>query len=290
MSSIAFATCARLADLDPDDRELVPELARAGATVRPAVWNDAAVDWESFDLIVLRSCWDYDSDVAAFRAWLDQLERLGPRAWNPAHVMRWNLDKTHLRELEESGIAIVPTTWIRRGSTDTLAGALDVLATEQGVVKPTVSFSAHGTWRAARGTPDEVRFRAQLDGGHDLMVQRFLPEITTEGEWSLVFLGGAFSHATLKLPAAGDFRVQEEFGGRRRAVDADPALVATCERVLAACPGPHLYARVDGVIVDGAFRLMEVELIDPSLYLADGNGAVTRFAEILHEAVVSRGC
>ncbi|MEM7310679.1 MAG: hypothetical protein AAF682_28660 [Planctomycetota bacterium] len=281
MPSIALATYAELPDLDDDDLPLARELAALGARVVPAVWNDAGVDWSDFDLIVLRSCWDYDLDPAGFLRWLAQLEAARAPLWNPPRVATWNVDKRHLLELERAGVPIIPTLRAPAGDARRLRACLDELEADEAVVKPAVSLSAHGTWRTSRASAatDEARWREQVERC-DLLVQRFVPEIARGGEWSFVHLGGAFSHACRKLPAAGDFRVQQELGGSLERVEPAPELVSQAERVLAAPPGPHLYSRVDGVVVDGAFLLMEVELIDPQLYLRVAPDAARRLAEL----------
>jgi len=156
----------------------------------------------------------------------------------------------------------------------------------EAVIKPAVSASAFGTWRSSTETAfrDQSRLEQLLSAG-DVMVQPLLSEVGDAGEWSLVFLGGSFSHAVLKRPAAGDYRVQWEFGGS--AVSAAPArrLIADAGRVLAAVPGDALYARVDGVEREGRLVLMELELIEPHLFLGWDDGAAGRLAEALRAAL-----
>ena len=276
--SVALVTCADYPRLDADDRPLAEALRERGLEPQPAIWNDPAVRWSDFGLVVLRSCWDYDRQPEAFRGWIRNLTALGTRVWNPPQVLAWNLDKRHLRELQGRGIEILPTHFVEAGSAEGLADGLDALGTDEAVVKPAISLSAHGTWRAQRGREDHAAaFRDQLRRT-PLLVQRFAPEILEQGEWSLVFFEGEFSHACQKHPAPGDFRVQAELGGRLRLADPLPPWRATAERVLRAAPGPHLYARVDGVPVDGRLVLMEVELIDPQLYLTHAPGAAANLA------------
>ena len=279
MHRIAFATSPELPELDADDRLALEPLGRRGVEVVPAVWSDPAVDWGAFELVVVRSCWDYHLEPEAFRAWIERLADAGLPVQNPPPVLRWNLDKHYLRELEEAGVPIAPTVWLPRGAAADLRAILAERGWSEAVVKPAVSLSAHGTWRTRRGSAaaDQGRLERALAGGA-MLVQRFLGEIVSEGEWSLTFLRGRFRHGVLKRPAAGDFRVQHEHGGERLAREPEPALVrqarAVLERVEAAC----LYARVDGVRIEGRLVLMELELIDPQLYLAQDPGAPERFA------------
>jgi hypothetical protein len=143
-----------------------------------------------------------------------------------------------------------------------------------------VSASAHGTWRTSlsHADRDQETFDAQLSAG-DVLVQELAPEVTDDGEWSLVFFGGVWSHAVLKRPAPGDFRVQEELGGTPRPERPHPTLVEQAARIVASLPVPPAYARVDGILRDGSFLLMELELIEPALYLGTSDVAADRFAE-----------
>ncbi|HVE80232.1 MAG TPA: hypothetical protein VNA89_15305 [Gemmatimonadaceae bacterium] len=282
---VALATYARLPGLADDDRLLADALRAVAVDAAPAVWDDAGVDWERFDLVIVRSCWDYHTRLGDFLRWLDRVEATGTRVENAPAVLRWNAEKTYLRDLAACGVPVVPTRWVRPGGDV----ALDVLLGEAGwdeaVVKPIVSASATDTWRTGRASAaaDAARFR-DLAARGGVMVQPFLPVVAAEGEWSLVFLDGTFSHAVLKRPAAGDFRVQHEHGGSAEPVAPSPALVRQARAALAAAPGDPLYARVDGCVIAGRLHVMELELIEPSLFLALAPDAPARLAR----AVVRR--
>jgi len=282
MKRIALATSARLPTLNEDDRLLIPGLAELGLGVVPAVWDSPDVCWEEFQGVVVRSCWDYHHRLEEFLARVSRLERTGVRVWNPPAVLRWNSHKGYLRDLAARGVSIVPTRWLERGAQADLAGLLRDAGWRDAVVKPAVSASAHGTWRTSGETAgaDQRRLDELLRAG-DVMVQPFTPEVVEPGEWSIVFLGGRFSHAVLKRPAAGDYRVQWEFGGSATAMAAPDTLLADAEAMMAAVPGDPLYARVDGVERDGRLILMELELIEPHLFLAWDAGATGRLAAAL---------
>ena len=286
MPRVAFATCAALATLDPDDLLGVRELDRLGVHVEPAVWRDASVDWSRFDLVCLRSCWDYHEAPDDFVRWIESLEAGGMRVWNPPAVLRWNLDKAHLVELAAAGFPVVPTRLVPAGSSVSLSTVLASSGWEHAVVKPTISLSAFDTWRTSRAhaPAKESAFRELVERG-GVLVQRFQPEILDPGEWSFVFLGGRLSHAVEKRPASGDFRVQSEHGGSIRRIEPSARTIEEAAALLAAAPGPHLYARVDVVPVDGQLVLMELELIDPSLFLSRAEDAPRRLAELIAEAL-----
>jgi len=288
LTRIALATYSTLPGLNDDDRLLIPALAELGVAAVPAVWDSPDVRWEEFRAVVVRSCWDYHRRLPEFLAWIGRLERSGVRLRNPSDVVRWNSHKGYLRDLAAAGVPIVPTRWLAQGDRVNLATVLSGEGWRDAVVKPAVSASATGTWRTFPGTAaaDQARLDELLRGG-DAMVQPFVPEVVDPGEWSLVFLGGRFSHAVLKRPAERDYRVQWEFGGSALAAAAPDHLVAAAERVLAAAPGATVYARGDGVERDGRLLLMELELIEPHLFLAWSEGAAGRLAAALG-AVLSR--
>jgi len=279
MKRIALATSAKLPTLNDDDRLLVPALAELGVAAGPAVWDSPDVCWEEFQGVLVRSCWDYHHRLEEFLAWVSRLERAGVPVWNPPAVLRWNSHKGYLSDLTARGVSIVPTRWLERGAQADLAGQLRDGGWRDAVVKPAVSASAHGTWRTSGETSgaDQRRLDELLRAG-DVMVQPFTPEVAEPGEWSIVFLGGRVSHAVLKRPAAGDYRVQWEFGGSAAAMAPSDTLLADAEAVMAAVPGDPVYARVDGVERDGRLVLMELELIEPHLFLGWHAGAATRLA------------
>lgn len=282
MRRLIFATNAEWADLTPDDRIGAAALRARGADVRPGVWDDPNVDWTGCDAVVFRSPWEYHHRIDAFRAWLDRLDHAGVRTINPMPTLRWNLHKFYLRELERAGVRLIPTVFVECGGGGALGGILVERGWREAVVKPAISAGASDTWRvAAPPTPEEeARFRRDVQG-RDTLVQQFATPLLTDGEWSLLFFGGRFSHAVVKRPAVGDFRVQWYYGGTFEGVRPGPALLAQAERWLAATPVEHTYARVDGVVIDGEFSLMELELLEPALWLGCDPGAADRFADAI---------
>jgi glutathione synthase/RimK-type ligase-like ATP-grasp enzyme len=275
---VALVTCGTVPSLTEDDRLLPAALAALGARAQAVVWDDPAVAWTAFDRLVLRSVWDYHLRPDEFDAWLAARERDRAAMWNPASLVRWNAHKSYLRALAQRGVATVETAWLERGAVSQLAALMDARGWTDVVLKPAVSASAHRTFRASRADADarQADLAAILAEG-DALVQPFAPEIA-DGEWSLLFFGGAFSHAVRKHPAAADFRVQEELGGRAESEEPGPGLIGQAQAALRAAPGRTAYARVDGIVRDGAFVLMELELIEPVLYLASHPHAPARLA------------
>lgn len=279
---VALATQAARPDLYVDDQLLIPALAAHDVHASAAVWDDPSVDWTTFDAVVIRSCWDYHLKHDAFLAWIARLERAGVAVFNPPAVIRWNSEKGYLRELEERGVRVVPTRWIERASTVSLHDVLHDAGWDAAVVKPAISASAHETWRTSRDSAphDDARFRAMTARGR-VLVQPFMETVVTAGEWSLVFIGGEFSHAMLKRARSGDFRVQSEHGGSAVLGDPGTHVVEQARFALHAGSSESLYARVDGCVVDGEFVLMELELIEPLLYLGERTGTPEQFAAAL---------
>jgi len=280
--NIAFVTSAAHPDLTPDDQLAVVQLEQRSARVTSAIWNDPSADWTDFDAIIIRSTWDYHHRAEEFRSWIDALDAAGAPLWNPPALLRWNMEKTYLRDLERAGIPIVPTEWLEQGTKPDLGGLLAERGWADAVVKPVISAAASRTWRVSHSTALEVgeRLTESLDAG-DVMVQPFVREIQTRGEWSLMFIGGDFSHAVRKMPTEGDFRVQTGFGGRSITDDPGDEVVRAAQRVLNAAPSPWLYARVDGIETEAGFVLLELEMLEPSLFFSHTESGAARFADAI---------
>jgi glutathione synthase/RimK-type ligase-like ATP-grasp enzyme len=286
--TIALVTYDERPDVTDDDRLLADALTARGTSVQAVPWSAPSVSWSSFDAVVVRSCWDYFRRPAEFHAWLDRLETDGARVFNDVGALRWNAEKTYLRDLEARDVRVIPTQWLERGT----ASSLHDLRRETGwtalVVKPTVSGGAHRTWCALAGTvgDDDARLATMIDDG-GVMVQPLVGEIERDGEWSLVFIDGRYSHAVLKRPRTGDFRVQREHGGSIEALEPPRAVIEAAERILSKTSSsyePLLYARVDGCVVHGELLLMELELLEPELFLR----FAPRSAALMAEGLLAR--
>jgi len=243
------------------------------------IWNDPRVDWAAFDAVLIRSTWDYFKHYPAFRQWLDQLPI---PTINNKDLLRWNSDKSYLLDLAEQGVDIIPTLITPAKK---LQQTLATMPAREVVIKPTISGTA---WHTARGVVGETEFNrviAQLPLEFDYLVQPYVPEVVSDGEWSLLFFDGEYSHAVIKQPAMGDYRVQSDFGGTANPIEPDASLIASAKRALVAAAAighaDIAYARVDGVISRGSFLLMELEMIEPFLHLKACPEAAERFASNL---------
>jgi glutathione synthase/RimK-type ligase-like ATP-grasp enzyme len=277
---------ARVAILTPDrtgegfrtrwpdvlERNAAP-LRAAGLEVEARDWADSS-DLAGFDLVLPLLVWGYPFAPRQWAEAVDRWEGEGVRLRNPASVLRWNADKSYLGRLDGRGAPVVPALYADRLSNEILEEAARAFGTERLVAKPRISSTA---WQTIRWSPG-----ASLDGGPEgaAIVQPYLPEIERSGEVSMIYFGGAFSHAIAKRPQPGDFRVQPEFDGIISAHRPDRAEHEAAERILAAVEEPLLYARIDLVRgLDGSPQLIELELIEPDLYLGHDDGAGRRLAE-----------
>jgi len=285
---IAFATHAGLDGLTRSDRIAADELERRGSAVLPVPWN-ASRDWTRFDTVVIRATWDYYKRPEDFRAWLERLERERVPLWNPARLAAWNMRKSYLQDLERAGVPVVPTAWVSQSdAVGSLADLVRARGWQDVVVKPAVSANADRTWRT-RGdvTEQEEREFSALVAGGDMMVQPLIESLGRDGEWSFMFLGGEFSHAVLKRPASGDFRVQSIHGGTVSRANPRAEWVSQARAALEPVTEPWLYARVDGCIVDGKFVLVELEMLEPDLFFNLAPESAVRFADSLESMVKS---
>jgi glutathione synthase/RimK-type ligase-like ATP-grasp enzyme len=281
---IAIATCAEYEDLKADDRLLREALEARGAEARSVVWDEEGTSWEDFDLCLVRSTWDYHDKHEQFLAWAREVETAAV-LHNPAGLIAWNSEKTYLRELREAGVPTVPTVWVDRGSGSDPNEIMLCEGWEEAVIKPVVDLGAKNLHRVRVGDGSAKHALATVLARHDALVQPFLPSLEEQGETSLVYIDGAFTHAVRKRPAAGDFRVQSIWGGTVERAEPEAEQVEVAGAALAFLDEPPLYARVDLVEdLDGSPVLIELELIEPNLYLVAHPPA----AEALAEAALLR--
>jgi len=280
---VALVTCEKFADLYPDDLLLVSALEEIGVSAVPAVWSRADIDWTSFDALVMRTPWDYFERAAEFRIWLDERIASDVLMCNSREILNWNFDKSYLQDLARKGVELVPPICIARQEKADIAALARARGWNDIVVKPTIG---GGGYRTYRFPLDELpRYSGEIEqtlADRGVLVQPFLPEILTGGELSLLFFDGVYSHAVCKRPKAGDYRVQFQFGGTNENVEVSEALVAEARVCIAHAPALPVYARVDGVVKDGRFLLMELEVFEPLMFLSRDPEAPGRFARAIH--------
>jgi glutathione synthase/RimK-type ligase-like ATP-grasp enzyme len=282
---LALITWSGLPQGAESERLMLPYLAAAGVETEIVDWRSAGCDFSKFDLIVLRSCWDYHLRGNEFTEWLRRTACEVPILNDPETVL-WNLNKSYLREMPAIGIEIAPTVFVN-GGTITPSAWREIRSWKKSVVKPAVSASAHKTWRFdGTALPEEDELKTRMDE-EPFLIQQFIPEIQAHGEISFIYIDGAYSHAVLKRPAADDFRVQQEHGGSAEPFHSLPALLSQANQIAAVVPQVRdsLYCRIDAVARDSKLVLMELELIEPELFLGLAEGAAERFATAIARRV-----
>ncbi len=306
---MALATCANLPEWEADDRPLHAALARRGVEVVRPAWSDPGVEWGAFDACLIRTTWDYCDKHEAFVEWARRVAA-ATRLFNPAAVVRWNTDKRYLRDLETRDVPLIPTVWLERGQEVELESLLADRGWERGFIKPAIGSTARETLRFAadsEGIAAASRHLSRLLRREAAMVQPYLSSVESEGELSVIFIDGEMTHAVRKIPVAGDYRVQDDFGANDAPAQLTPQEQAMANRIAAVADalaaalvsreeaagekcvaGRLLYARVDLLRdEEGHLRLSELELVEPSLFFRHGPAAAERLAEALCRRVSS---
>ena len=273
MPKIAIATYNKLPDLTENDRLLIPKLERKGFEVLPEIWDNPEVDWRIYDIVLIRSTWDYYLKPEAFKNWVSQFIHLNTTLINSAEMVLKNSHKFYLKELAEKGVNIIPTVF----SSEKIE--LEKLKMwEKIVIKPAVSAGSHETEIfEVNMLTQEVLDNKTRTG--DWLVQPFLEEIKDAGEISMLFFGGNFSHAIQKVPKSGDFRVQKQFGAKYLKYEPTKELLDIAKNIVEIAGKESVYARIDGVMTQNGFLLMEVEMIEPDLFFEHTLDGPNRFVE-----------
>lgn len=281
MLNVAIVTCAELPELDADEAALVAPLRELGITAIPAVWDDRTVNWDAFDLTVIRCPWDYSERRQQFLDW----SRLVPRLHNPAHLVEWNTDKRYLADLAAAGVPVVPTTWIAPGSD------IELPTNGQWVLKPSVGAGSRGVGRYRMDSPGEAEqavehLRRLHRGGATVMAQPYLTDVDTRGERALIYIDGVYSHSIRKAAMlTGPYRGLDSLYKAEtiEPAESSPADRELAETALAAAPADQmpLYARVDLVDSGSDTLLLELELTEPSLFFEPCPPAAVRMARAI---------
>ncbi|HLU06204.1 MAG TPA: hypothetical protein VKZ91_06580 [Woeseiaceae bacterium] len=268
----------------------IPPMQALGWTIEMVPWRGAGADWTLYDAVYIGTPWDYPEDANLFIRLLEQIDASGPVLVNPIELVRWGLTKTYLRDLEARGADIVPSTWSEGLSPGQLLACFDALASDRIIVKPVVSTNATDTFLLKRhDIPALEPLLLRRFENRAFVVQPFIRNIQVEGEFSLFYFSGAYSHAIRKVPRAPDFRVQEEHGASILAIEPEAVLAACADKIVHLVDPLPVYARCDLVRgPDDRFLLMELELIEPSMYLRMNADAPQRFAQAFDRYVQAR--
>lgn len=280
---VALVSCASLPDWEVDDHHLVAALARRGVVVERPVWS-ADVDWGRYDGALLRTPWDYSDQLDRFLAWADHAAA-ATSLWHGPAVLRWNLRKTYLAELEADGVPLAPTVWLAAGEPCDVAALCAGRGWARGLVKPVVGASARETLRFGPGELGAAQAHVdRLLPTEGLMLQPYLEAVEREGELSVILIDGVATHGVRKVPVPGDFRVQDDYGAHDEPHPVDGELASLASRAVQAAEARLgtrlLYARVDALrLGSGELVLNELEIVEPSLFFRHGAHAADALAE-----------
>ncbi|HSF55090.1 MAG TPA: hypothetical protein VLA71_15150 [Algoriphagus sp.] len=279
-----FSTGAYDTNTIDEDKILSSILTELGISHEIQVWSDSQVDWSQYTHLLIKSPWDYFDYYPEFLKWIEKIQELGIPVLNDLETVRWNSSKAYLLEIESKGFPTIAGLVLKKGSKPSLSEIQEKVKSETIVVKPLVSGGAKNTLKIP--VQDWVDFEEkvhQLLQQEDFLAQPFVPEVAEIGEYSLIFFNRKFSHAVLKTPAKSDFRVQHYFGGTIQEIQPSAAMLESCQKLIDTFGLETLYGRVDGVEIDGVFHLMELELIEPYLFLGLSEKAIPNYREALKE-------
>ncbi len=277
MKKIGLITCNEFTNLYYDDQYLLAPFAQKGIELIPVVW-DKPTDFNQFDLLIFKSAWDYHQKTVAFEHWLQFLKTIKTPICNPISIIEQNYNKYYLKDLQEKGFPVIPTLFFDDVRPLALSAILEENGWEKAVIKPVISMSAYHTYSFDKTNHQHLQDNlVNYYSKTSVMVQKFTPEIITEGEWSIIFFDKKYCISALKKPKKGDFRVQGELGGTITYPEPPTHIIQEAQNILNNYPEDILYARMDGIIHQGHFQLMEAELIDPELYFRSGEKVQNAF-------------
>jgi len=282
-----FSTGAYDTNTIDEDQLLSAILKELGISHEIIAWSDPEVDWSAFSQLLIKSTWDYFDFYPEFLVWIKKIKELGMPVLNDLDTIRWNSSKAYLLEIESQGFPTIAGLILEKGSKPTLEQIQTKVTSDTIVIKPLVSGGAKNTLKIP--ITDWATFEDKVSDllrEEAFLVQPFVKEVAEVGEFSLIFFNQTFSHAVLKTPAKSDFRVQHYYGGTIREIHPDSVLLESAQKLIDRFGKGTLYGRVDGVLIDGIFHLMELELIEPYLFLGLSEKAIPNYREALRERLL----
>lgn len=284
MKKVAFLSTDNLENFFTYDRLLFEPMRNLGWTAEEISWKNESVNWSYYDAVIVRSTWDYQDNYDKFLSVLEKIDK-ATHLENDFELMKWNMNKRYLFDLEQNGVKIVDTIWEKSFDPKTAMEYFNRFNTDEIIIKPNISANADNTFRLTKeGLINNLAKLEKIFLKREFMFQPFLKSIIEEGEYSLFFFDGKVSHAVLKKPKENDFRVQEEHGGDIQPINAPQDIISIAESIIRKLSTTPLYGRVDLVRTpQDDFALMELELIEPSLYLNKDNQAPQRLAKAFAE-------
>jgi len=285
----AFLSTDNLENFFTYDKLLIEPMKNIGWMAEEVSWRNENVNWSDYDAVIVRSTWDYQNNSEKFIKVLENINAVS-HLENNLELMKWNMNKNYLFDLEQRGVKIVDTIWEKKFNRNLAHEYFDKLDTDEIIIKPNISANADNTFRLSREKLDKNLGQLErIFTAREFMVQPFLNSIIEEGEYSLFFFNGKFSHSVLKKPKQNDFRVQEEHGGDIQPFKVSSELISIAETIIKKLSTIPLYGRVDLVRTkENEFALIELELIEPSLYLNKDNQSPAKFAKAFEERITNQ--
>ncbi len=271
------------------DKLLIEPMKNIGWMAEEVSWRNENVNWNDYDAVIVRSTWDYQNDSEKFIGVLEKINTVS-HLENDLDLMKWNMNKNYLFDLEQNGVKIVDTIWEKKFNRNLANEYFEKLNTNEIIIKPNISANADNTFRLTREKLNKnLQLLENIFAEREFMVQPFLKNIIEEGEYSLFFFNGKFSHSVLKKPKENDFRVQEEHGGNIQPFKVSSQLILIAENIIKKLSTIPLYGRVDLVRTkENEFAVMELELIEPSLYLNKNDKSPAKFVKAFEERITNQ--
>lgn len=280
---VVFSSCVKYPEMTASDRLFADDLEKRGYEVECAAWNGAQEAFQKSDIVILRSHWDYHLYPRQFRSWLEELRASKKAVFNTPNLVLWNLNKKYLLDLKRQGV-LIPQSIVEVFSRDRIQSMFEELRTARLVVKPLYGASSYQVALVEKEHVASVDQITELwRDTEEVLIQEYIEEVSKVGEISCIFFNGIFSHAVRKTPAKGDFRCNPEFGSSDQLYHPDDDVVRQAKGVLEVLPEIPLYARVDGVLRNKAFVLMELEINEPHLFFDLAPAAADRMADALEQ-------
>lgn len=281
---VALLSMDSLENFHTYDKLLIEPMKTLGWMAEEVSWRNENINWFDYDAVIVRSTWDYQNDVEKFLSVLEKINRV-TQLENDLDLMKWNMNKNYLFQLKQKGVTIVDTIWEKNFNLVLANNYFERLETDEIIIKPNISANADNTYRLSKEKLKELGPNLEkIFAQREFMVQPFLNNIIDEGEYSLFFFDGKFSHSVIKKPKENDFRVQEEHGGNIQPINASSDMILIAENIIKRLSTIPLYGRVDLVRTkNNEFALIELELIEPSLYLNKDVDAPLRLSKAFVE-------
>ena len=280
----ALLTINDLTNFKCYDNLIFRPLKNAGWDCDLVSWESLDIDWDQYKAVIIRSTWNYQEKYHSFIQVLNDITTSNAFLYNPIDIVKWNINKRYLKDLEEKNIQIVPSKWFTTFDSKEILNSFVNFKSKRLIIKPCISANADLTYILEQNSSIEILSKLKNDfKNKEFIIQPFIENIKSEGEYSLIFFGNILSHVLLKIPRTGDFRVQEEHGGILKSIlNPEIDLIKFGFKVIKNLPKPCLYSRVDVVRFENKFLLMEVELIEPSLYFNMDLKSAQKFVEVFN--------